>query len=117
MTPLGWFITVICVFVGVAVGYFLFKYFPNLFGTDKKINEVIKDPHLLAEKLKTHGNIYDMGKELDIEVGTDKETGKDAVMVKEKETKKAKEIQKKVEKEKVQTKKKLKKGKKKKGKK
>ena len=108
MTPLGWFIIVICVFVGVAVGYFLFKYFPNLFGTDKKINEVIKDPHLLAEKLKAHGNIYDMGKELDIEVGTDKETGKDVVMVKEKEVKKAKQIQKKIE-EKTKSKKKGKK--------
>lgn len=118
MTPIGWFITAICVFVGIVVGYILSKYFPNLV-KNKKIEEVIKDPHLLAEKLKAHreihekeldvrtGKMYDMGKELDIEVEEDKETGQDVVMVKETEVKKAKEIKKKVAEDK--TKKKIKK--------
>ena len=86
----------ICIFAGIIIGCIIFKRFPNLFSKDKKIKEVIKDPYLLAEKLKSNGKIYDMGKEIEIRVGKDSETGQDVVMVEEKEAKRSKEIQKKI---------------------
>ena len=109
MTPLGWVIIGICIVVGVVAGNFFFKKFPKLlnkFSKDKKMEEVLNNPHLLVEKLKSSGKIYDMGKELDIKVGQDKETGQDIVVVEEKESKKARDIQKKVERDKAQAKKK-----------
>ena len=112
MTPLGWLIIVIASFIGVAVGYFVFKYFPNLFTKNKKMEEVIQNPQLLVEKLKSHGKIYDGGKELDIKVGIDKETGQEVVVVEEKEVEKAKKIQKKITEDKTKIKKKGKKRKK-----
>ena len=96
MTPLGWIMIGTSIFVGAILGYFLFKYFPNLLERDKKIKEVINNPHLLVEKLKSSGKIYDGGKELDIKVGVDNETGNEVVVVEEKESKKAMAIQKKV---------------------
>ena len=108
MTPLGWIITGICIFMGVVVGKFLFKRFPNLLSKDKRMEKVLKDPHLLAEKLKEHGKIYDMGKELDIKVGVDKETDQDVVMIEEKEVAKPKASKKKIA-DKPKTKKKVKK--------
>lgn len=116
MTPIGWIIIGVCIMVGVTVGNYIFKRFPKLlnrFTKDKKMQEVLKDPHLLVEKLKSSGKIYDMGKELDIKVGQDAKTGQDVIIVTEKESKRAKDIQKKVEKDKTQTKKKIKKDKKK----
>ncbi len=112
MTPLGIIITAICILVGLAIGCFIFKRLPNIFNKDKKIKEVIKNPELLLEKLKSHGKIYDTGKELDLRVGKDNETGQDVVIVEEKEVKRAREIQKKIV-EKSQTKKKETKDKKK----
>lgn len=109
MTPIGGLIIALCIFIGITLGCYLFKHFPNLFGRDKKMKQVLNNPHLLVEKLKESGKIYDMGKELDIKVGIDNETGKEVVVVEEKESKKAKEIQKKVEKDKTKTKKKIKK--------
>ena len=105
MTPLGWIVIGACIFLGVVIGYILFKY------KDKKLRKVIKDPHLLVEKLKASGQIYDDGKELDIKVGIDDKTGKEVVIVEERESKKAKTTQKKLEKK---TKKQIKKGAKKK---
>jgi len=124
MTPLGWMIIIICIFAGIIIGYYIYKRFPNLFNKfskDKKMQEVLKNPHLLVEKLKSHGKIYDMGKELDIKVGEDSKTGQDVVVVEEIKSKKAKEIQKKTigkaEKKEPKTKKKIKRGKKQKKKK
>ena len=99
MTPIGWMAIGLAVVIGLGLGSFLCKRFPNLFGADKKIQKVIKDPHLLVEKLKAHGKFYSDGKEFDIQVGIDKETGKEIVVVEEIKSKKAGEIKKKVEKE------------------
>ncbi len=117
MTLTGWLVIVIASFLGIAIGYFVFKYFPNFFGKDKKMQEVLKNPHLLVEKLKSQGEIYTVGEDgrknkLDIKVGTDKETGKEVVVVEEMEgpePKKSKEVKKKVAEDKTQTKKKKKK--------
>lgn len=114
MTPLGWIVIGTCVFSGAIIGYFLFNYFPNLFNKDKKIKEVINNPHLLVEKLKASGKIYEGGEdgkkvELDIKVGIDNKTGNKVVVVEEKESKKAKAIQKKFEKFEKKIKKKIKK--------
>ena len=116
MTPLGWIIILICIFAGIVIGNFISKRFPNLFSKftkEKGINKVLKDPHLLVEKLKSHGEIYDMGKRLDIKVGQDNKTGQDVVVVEEIKVKKAKELQKKIagkiEKKEPKTKKKIKK--------
>ncbi len=118
MTPTGWLVMVIAGFLGIAIGYFIFKYFPNFFGKDKKMQEVLKNPHLLVEKLKSHGEIYTVGEDgrknkLDIKVGKDKETGKEVVVVEEIEgpnPKKPKEVKKKPVKDKAPTKKRKKKG-------
>ena len=121
MTPLGIIIILLSILIGIPVGLFIFKRFPNLFNKfskDKKIQDVIKDPHLLVEKLKSSGKIYDDGKELDIKVGKDNQTGQDVVVIEEIKTKKAKQIQEKItekaEKKGSKTKKKIKKKKKKK---
>ena len=122
MTPIGWMAIGLAVIIGLGLGSFLHKRFPNLFGRNRKMKKILKDPHLLVEKLKSHGKIYDDGKELDIKVGVDNETGKEVVVVEEKATKKAEAIKKdlkkgifvkKIGKDKTQTKKKIKKGKKK----
>ncbi len=105
MTPTGWLITVIASFSGIAIGYFAFRYFPNLFRKDEKMQEVLNDPHLLLEKLKSHGEIVDMGKKINLKVGTDPETGKEVVMVEEIEIKKQKEEKKAPVKEKTSIKK------------
>jgi len=124
MTPLGIIILIVGILIGIKIGLFLFKRYPNLFNKftkEKEINKVLNDPHLLVEKLKSHGEIYDMGKRLDIKVGQDSKTGQDVVVVEEIKVKKAKELQKKIvekiEKKESKTKKKTKKKKKKKGKK
>ena len=96
MTPLGIIMIVSGILAGLIVGYVIFRFFPNLFSKDKKINKVIKDPNLLLEKLQSNGKIYDMGKGLDFKIGKDSETGKDVVIVEEKDVKRAKEIQKKI---------------------
>lgn len=98
MTPIGWFAIAICILIGIALGYYFSKRFPNLLGKNRKVEKVLNDPHLLVEKLKANGKIYDDGKELDIKVGVDNETGKEVVVVEEKESGKAKKIQKKIEK-------------------
>lgn len=103
MTPLGWSVLVIILVIGVGLGLYLSKRYPNLLdkilnrSDEKKIKEVIENPHLLVEKLKSHGEIYDMGKKLDVKVGIDKETGKEVVVVEETEVKVPKEIKKKIE--------------------
>ena len=116
MTPLGWIIILVGIFVGITIGYFIFKRFPNLFNKftkERGINKVLKDPHLLVEKLKSHGKIYDMGKKLDIKVGQDSKTGQDVVVVEEIESKKAEKIQEKITgKKEPKTKKEIKKKKK-----
>ncbi len=113
MTPLGIIIIVLCILVGLIIGKVISQFFPNLFSRDKKMREVMKDPYLLLEKLKAHGDIYDMGKKLELKVGKDSETGQDVVMVEEKEVKRAREIQKKIiekpKKKELKTKKKVKK--------
>ena len=92
MTPLGGLILVLCIFLGIGFGYciskripnFIFKHIPTaLSKKDKKIEEVLKNPHLLVEKLKASGKIYDEGKELDIKVGKDHETGQEVVVIEE----------------------------------
>ena len=109
MTPLGWTIILICVIVGFALAKYLFKKYPNLLDKDnKKMQEIINNPHLLVEKLKEHGKIYTEGKELNIQVGQDKETGQEVVVVEEMESKRAKQVEKKASKGKVQNKKKIK---------
>ena len=113
MTTIGWFIIIFCLILGYLLAVVLFKKFPNLFQDNKKIDEVINDPHLLAEKLNANGKIFDDGNEVKIGVGIDKETGKEIVTVEEIKSKQAKIIQKKVEKNSSPTKKKVK-GKKKK---
>ncbi len=106
MTPIGWITIIISVLVGVGIGSYLHKRNPNLLTKDdRKIKEIIENPHLLLEKLKAHGKIYDQGKELNLKVGMDSESGKEVLMVEEIESKKAKAIQKKAEKGKVQSKK------------
>ena len=99
MTPLGIIIILLSVLVGIPTGLFIFKRFPKLFNKftkEKGINKILKDPHLLVEKLKSHGKIYDMGKRLDIKVGQDSKTGQDVVVVEEIESKKAEKIQEKI---------------------
>ncbi len=99
MTPLGWIIIAICILVGITLGPFIFRRFPNLLNKDeKKIKEIINNPHLLVEKLKSGGKIYDVGKELDIKVGKDSETGQDVVVIEEIKSTKAKKIQKEISK-------------------
>lgn len=114
MTPLGWTVIAISVIVGGAMGYYLYDKFPNLINKtlnkDKKINEVINNPYLLAEKLNAHGKIYEEGEngmraEIDIKVGVNQE-GEEVLTVEKIESKK-KEIKKKVKEDK--TKKKVKK--------
>jgi len=120
MTPLGIIILIVDILIGIKIGLFLFKRYPNLFNKftkEKEINKVLNDPHLLVEKLKSQGKIYDMGKRLDIKVGKDNKTGQDVVVVEEIKSKKAEKIQEKITgKKEPKTKKKIKK-KKKKGKK
>ena len=99
MTPLGIIIILLCILAGIPIGLFISKRFPNLFNKftkERGINKVLKDPHLLVEKLKSHGKIYGMGKRLDIKVGQDSKTGQDVVVVEEIESKRAKEIQEKI---------------------
>ncbi len=93
MTPIGWFAIITSVLVGAILGFYIYKKFPNLFNRDdKKIKEVISNPHLLIEKLKAHGEIYDSGKKLDIKVGIDEKTGKEVLIIEKKEWKKEKKI-------------------------
>ena len=118
LTPLGWAVITMSVFAGTIIGYFIFKRFPDLFSKDRKIEKVIRDPHLLLEKLKAHGKIYDgtddgRRQEIDFKIGLDKESGKEILIVERKEPVKLKEIKKKV----PEGKHKSKKGKKKKKKK
>jgi len=99
MTPIGIIIILLSVLAGIPIGLFIFKRFPNLFNKFTKeggINKVLKNPHLLIEKLKSHGKIYDMGKRLEIKVGQDSKTGQDVVVVEERESKKAEKIQEKI---------------------
>ena len=120
MTPIGWIILAICIFAGFTIGAWINKNYPNFFdkffsffNRDKRLKEVLNNPHLLVEKFKESGKIYDMGKELDIKVGKDSKTGQDIVVVEEIPSKKAKKIQKqitkKTEKKKLKPKKKVKK--------
>ena len=94
MTPLGMIIIAFCILIGVVLGSFFHKRFPNLFSKDREMQKVIKNPHLLVEKLKSHGKIYDDGKELGIKVGIDKETGKEVVVIEEIKSKKAEAMKK-----------------------
>jgi len=98
MTPIGWMAIALSIAVGVGIGSLLHKRFPNLFGKDRKMQKVIKDPHLLVEKLKAHGKIYDDGKELDIKVGLDSKTGKEVVVIEEIKSKRAKDMKKELKK-------------------
>ena len=122
ITPLGWAVIIMSVFIGIVGGYFIFKRFPNLLGEDRKIKKVIKNPHLLVEKLKAHGEIYDNledGRrvEIDFKVGLDDKTGKEVLIVERKEpVKKLKEMKEKSTKKKIKPKKKVKKKVKKKNK-
>jgi len=107
MTPLGWFVIILSIIIGVFLAKYLFKKYPNVFDNkEKRMRETLKDPHLLVEKLKEQGKIYDEGKELNIKVGRDEKTGKEVVVVEEIESKRAKQVQKKASKGKVQYKKK-----------
>ncbi len=120
MTLLGIIILIVGILIGIKIGLFIFKRYPNLFDKftkEKEINKVLKDPHLLVEKLKSQGKIYDMGKRLDIKVGKDSKTGQDVVVVEEIESKKAEKIQEKITgKKEPKTKKKIKEKKKKRNK-
>lgn len=114
ITPLGWAIIIMSVFVGTSIGYYIFKRFPNLFNHDRKMKKIIKNPHLLMEKLKAHGKIYDgtddgRRQEIDFKVGLDKESGKETLIEERKEPVKIREIKKKVVEGKTKSKKKKKK--------
>lgn len=103
ITPLGWAIIVMSVLAGIGLGYFLNKRFPNLFSQDKKINEVINNPHLLVEKLKAQGKVYDyyedgQRKELNFRVGLN-DKGKEVVVIEALPRKSLKEAKKKLHKE------------------
>ena len=95
MTPLGWSILAISVLAGISIGYFIFRRFPNALSLDRKMRKVVKDPHILLEKLKSHGKIYDEGEEVDFKVGVDLDSGKEIIMVEKKESK-VKEIKKEI---------------------
>ena len=83
MTPLGWTIMGISVLIGSVGGYFIYNKFPKLLDIahikeNKKINEVINNPNLLAEKLNAHGKIYEEGEngmraEMQFKVGVNNE--------------------------------------------
>ena len=100
MTPIDWMAIGLATIIGLGLGSFLHKRFPNLFGKDRKMQKIIKDPHLLVEKLKSHGKIYDDGKEIKIEVGIDSKTGKEIVVIEEIKSKKAETIKKELKKDK-----------------
>ncbi len=104
MTPMGWFVIIVCSIMGYFLAVYLLKKYPNLFQDNKKIDEVINNPHLLAEKLNANGKIFDDGNEVKIGVGFDKETGEEIVIVEEIKSKEAKKVQKDVEKVKVKKK-------------
>ena len=90
ITLLGWSVIAISVLIGVVLGNFIHKKFPNLFKHDRKMKKIIKNPHLLMEKLKAHGKIYDQGKygervEMGLKVELDKESGKEILVIERKE--------------------------------
>ncbi len=85
ITPVGWSIIVMSILIGIGLGYFLNKRFPNLFSQDKKMKKVLNNPHLLVEKLKANGDVYDhfedgKRKKLNFSVGTNAE-GKEIVVI------------------------------------
>jgi len=106
MTPIGWTYLIIGIIAGAMFGAIFFKKFPNLLNNSKEreMRKIVKNPHLLVEKLKSHGKFYSEGKELDIKVGIDNETKKEIVIVEERETKKSKQIQEKTSNKKIQSK-------------
>ncbi len=116
ITPLGWSVIGLSVIVGVAGGNFIYKRFPNIFNLDRKMKKIINNPHLLVEKLKSQGEVYDNledGRrvEIDIRVDIDNKSGKEVLVFEKKEpVKKLKEIKdknkpkKKVKKKKVKKK-------------
>lgn len=110
MTPVGWTYLIIGIIGGAMLGVILSKKFPNLLNNsrEKEMRKIVESPHLLVEKLKSHGKIYSEGKELEIKVGIDNETRKEIVIVEERETKKSKQIQKKTSNKEIQSKKKKK---------
>ena len=114
LTPLGWAVIIMSALTGTVIGYFIFKRFPSISDYDKKINKIIKNPHLLLEKLKAHGKVYDgledgRRQEIDFKIGLDKESGKEILIVERKEPVELKEIKKKVVEDKTKSKKKKKK--------
>ncbi len=99
MTPLGWIIIAISILIGITLGPYIFRHFPNFLNKDeKKIKEILNNPHLLVEKLKSGGEIYDEGNKMDIKVGKDSETGQDVVIIEEIKSTRAKKIQKEISK-------------------
>lgn len=103
MTPLGWSIIAISVFVGISIGYFIFQRFPNLFNEDRKMKKVMKNPHLLMEKLQVHGKLYDQGKygekvEMVLKVELDEESGKEILVIERKENPNLEQIKKRLSK-------------------
>ena len=107
-TTTGWIIILVCIGIGYMVGSYLYKRKPNILESDKKVLEVINNPHLLAEKLNANGKIFDDGNEVKIAVGVDEKTGEEIVTVEEIKSKEAKKVQDKVDKSRSPTKKKIK---------
>ncbi len=101
ISPVGWATITISLLVGFLFGYILYKLFPQ----DRKLKKILNDPHLLVEKLKANGNVYDhfedgRKKELNFRVGTNAE-GKEVVVM---EALSRKTIKKEVKEKKVKTK-------------
>ncbi len=115
ITPLGWSIISVSALIGIIGGNLIYKKFPNLFNEDKKMKKIINDPHLLMEKIKETGKIYDHTEdgrrvEIDLKVGIDDKTGKEVLVIEKKEpVKKLKEMKKEDSKKKIKPKKKVKK--------
>ena len=115
ITSLGWSVIAMSVFAGVVGGRFIYKKFPNLFSQDRKMKKIIKNPHLLMEKLQAQGKIYDHledGRrvEIGLKVELDDKLGKEVLVLETKEPlKKLEEIKKEVSKKETKIKKKVKK--------
>lgn len=90
MTPTGWITILVSVLAGILIGFIFSKRSSkkNIGITDKRLLKVLNNPHLLVEKLKSNGEIYDIDDDgykmkLGIKVGFDHNTGKEVVVIEE----------------------------------